>query len=169
MVYLREIREDDLHGLYESCQDPTILHLTGTQRTFTMQEVQQAYTQFDMDTSRRDFAICHETDGQLIGDVAIMDIDETNQSAHLRISLHHEKWFGKGYGTKAVQLVQAVVFQELQLNRLELEVFSHNERAIRAYEKAGFTREGTRRQALNLNNTYYDQHLMSMLAEEYAT
>ena len=73
----------------------------------------------------------------------------------------------KGYGTEATQLALKFTFEELKLNRLELEVFSHNIRGIKAYEKAGFIKEGTLRQSLYMNNEYSDEVLMGMLQEDY--
>ncbi|BBP87367.1 GNAT family protein, partial [Bacillus safensis] len=64
-------------------------------------------------------------------------------------------------------MVQAFAFDTLELNRLELEVFSHNPRAFRSYEKAGFQYEGKRRQALYFNGTYSDVIIMGILREEY--
>ena len=74
---------------------------------------------------------------------------------------------GKGYGTEAIQLVLAFVFEELRLNRLQLEVYSHNLRGIRAYEKAGFKQEGILREALFYNGQYSDEIIMSVLRSEY--
>ena len=39
--------------------------------------------------------------------------------------------------------------------------------AQRCYEKAGFTREGTRREAIFRDGRYHDEHVMSILREEF--
>lgn len=54
----------------------------------------------------------------------------------------------KGFGSEMIKLVIQYVFEELKLNRLQLEVFSHNPRGIRGYEKCGFVKEGILREAL---------------------
>ena len=58
-------------------------------------------------------------------------------------------------------------FQALRLHRLSLDVFSFNQRAIRACEKAGFRREGVLRDAVLDGGAYADDILMSMLEEEW--
>ncbi|MEK4172755.1 GNAT family protein [Lysinibacillus sp. FSL L8-0312] len=54
------------------------------------------------------------------------------------IALHSIEECGRGYGSEAVQLAQKFIFEELNLNRLELQVYFHNSRAIKSYEKVGF-------------------------------
>src|SRR5690606_15857952 len=112
-------------------------------------------------------AICLVDDNEVIGDLSVLDIDQYNKKAGFRISLHNKNIINKGYGTEAARLAQKFTFEKLKLNRLELEVFSHNIRGIKAYEKAGFKKEGVLRQSLYMNNTYSDEVLMGMLQEEY--
>ncbi|MGE6632156.1 GNAT family N-acetyltransferase [Bacillus sp. NPDC077027] len=166
-LFIRPIEEQDFSGIYESCQHEETLYMTGTRKHFTLEEIKDAYRTFQQDDSRHDFAICLKDNQQLIGDASVTDIDLDNQSAGFRIALHGSQYFQKGYGTEAVHLVQSFVFDTLELNRLELEVFSHNPRAIRSYEKAGFQYEGKRRQALRFHGQYSDEIIMSILREEY--
>ena len=58
-------------------------------------------------------------------------------------------------------------FEELNLHRVELEVYDFNPRAMRCYEKAGFRLEGTRRQAHFHQGAYHDVHLMGILRDEF--
>ncbi|MBU9711890.1 GNAT family N-acetyltransferase [Evansella tamaricis] len=166
-VYLRPIRDEDMEGIYKSCQDEEFLYMTGTRKSFTLDEIIKSYNQFNEDPTRYDFAICLLDNNEVIGDLAILDVDKVNRKAGFRISLHNKNILNKGYGTEATKLAQKFTFEELKLNRLELEVFSHNIRGIKAYEKAGFKKEGVLRQSLYMNDTYSDEILMGMLQEEY--
>ena len=166
-VYLRAIKDEDMESIHRSCQDEEFLYMTGTRKSFTLDEITDKYKQFSDDPSRYDFAICLLGNHQLIGDLAILEIDLDNKKAGFRISLHSRNTVNKGYGTEATQLAQKFTFEELKLNRLELEVFSHNIRGIKAYEKAGFKKEGTLRQSLYMNDKYADEVLMGMLQEDY--
>lgn len=74
---------------------------------------------------------------------------------------------GKGYGTEAIELVLDFVFEELKLNRLQLEVYSHNERGLRAYEKNGFKREGVLREALYYQGAFSDEIIMAIIRSDY--
>ena len=54
------------------------------------------------------------------------------------------------------------------LHRVSLEVYAHNPRAQRAYEKAGFVVEGRMRDALLLDGRRIDAIIMAALAPEWA-
>ena len=166
-VYLRPIKDEDMESIYKSCQDEEFLYMTGTRHTFTLDQVMNSYKQFRKDSTRYDFAICLLENNEIIGDLSILDFDQDHKKAGFRISLHSRNTLNKGYGTEATQLAQRFAFEELKLNRLELEVFSHNIRGIKAYEKAGFKKEGTLRQSLYMNNKFSDEIIMGMLREDY--
>jgi RimJ/RimL family protein N-acetyltransferase len=69
---------------------------------------------------------------------------------------------GRGIGE---QLLQACVTKARAkgMTRVELQVRADNERAIRLYERAGFAREGTLRNAMRFDGKYYDALQMSLL------
>jgi RimJ/RimL family protein N-acetyltransferase len=51
------------------------------------------------------------------------------------------------------------------IRRLELEVFTTNERAIHVYEKFGFQMEGCKRRAYYKDGDYVDAYVMALLLE----
>ena len=58
-------------------------------------------------------------------------------------------------------------FDELNLHRVQLTVFSYNERAIALYEKLGFQREGVYREHLQRDGRRYDMYLYGLLRHEW--
>ncbi len=103
-----------------------------------------------------------------IGNIGLHRVDWKNRNATLGIALGEKAYWGRGYGTDAVRTALRFAFQELNLHRVELEVVADNLRAIRCYEKAGFVREGTRREAIFRDGRYHDAHVMAVLAGEAA-
>jgi RimJ/RimL family protein N-acetyltransferase len=102
-----------------------------------------------------------------IGNTGLHQIDWKNRMAVFGIVLGEKAYWGQGFGTEAARTILRFAFEELNLHRVELEVFDFNPRAIRSYEKVGFRHEGTRREALFRNGRYQDVHLMSILQEEF--
>ncbi|OLS37038.1 GNAT family N-acetyltransferase [Alkalihalophilus pseudofirmus] len=166
LVCLRRLEKRDLHSFYQAIENKEIRYMTGTKKQFTYEDVVQFYDKAADDSTRHDFAICLLND-QCIGDLAILEIDEGNKKAAFRIALHDPKYFNKGYGTEAVQLALDYAFHKLNLNRLQLEVYSHNKRGLKAYEKAGFKVEGVLREALFIDGKYSDEIIMGVLKREY--
>ena len=64
-------------------------------------------------------------------------------------------------------MTRGFAFEKLHLHRLELDVFSFNPRAEKAYLKAGFKREGVLRDAVKDGDNYADDILMAILEDEW--
>jgi len=101
-----------------------------------------------------------------IGTTSII-IDEKNKCGNFSIMIGARKEWGKGYGRKAIQLILNYAFYVLKLNRVELDVFSFNKRAINIYKKVGFKIEGKRRQKVFWNAKFYDEIEMGLLKSEW--
>ncbi len=113
------------------------------------------------------FSLRTLTDDRFIGFVVIHGIEWNNGAGTLSIGIGERGYWGKGYGSDALQLILQYGFRELNLHRIGLDVHSTNARAIRAYEKAGFTHEGALREAGYRDGTRYDRVLMGMLRPEW--
>ncbi|PFA66459.1 GNAT family N-acetyltransferase [Bacillus sp. AFS015802] len=113
------------------------------------------------------FAIRLKDDGRIIGFVELDGILWTHRVGWIAISIGDGEAWGKGYGREAMECLLAYAFHELNLYRLQLTVFSYNERAIRLYESLGFMKEGNYRQFLQRDGTRYDMLLYGLLADEW--
>lgn len=90
------------------------------------------------------FAIHTRKGKRLVGTTAVTDISRSGgtASALFRIVIGEKDAWGQGYGTEATRLVMDEAFESLQLDEVRLEVFSHNQRAVAAYERVGFVVTG---------------------------
>jgi len=102
-----------------------------------------------------------------IGNCGFNAIDSVNRSAVFGIMIGETDTWGQGYGPEASRLIIEYGFEELGLHRIELDVFSHNAGAIRAYEKTGFIREGVKRESYFRHGVYHDTIQMSILESEW--
>ena len=75
----------------------------------------------------------------------------------------HEDWQGKGVGTALMRAGVDLADDWLNLTRLELEVYTDNEPAVRLYERFGFEREGLLRQHAYRDGRYVDALMMARL------
>lgn len=125
-----------------------------------------------MDAAERDqnvyaLAIRFLYNDEIIGYVEIDGIQWTHRVGWLAIGIGSPSHRSKGYGTEAMQLMMRFAFQELNLHRLQLTVFSYNEPAMRMYERLGFQREGTFREFLLRDGRRHDMLLYGLLASEW--
>lgn len=86
------------------------------------------------------FAIHARKGKRLLGTTALTDRSRSGEttSALFRIVIGEKDAWGRGYGTEATRLVMDEAFDSLGLDEVRLEVFSHNARAIAAYQRVGF-------------------------------
>jgi RimJ/RimL family protein N-acetyltransferase len=106
-------------------------------------------------------------DDTLIGFVVLFNIKWSNQSADMAIGIGVPEYRGKSYGSDALRLILSYAFNELNLYRVELTVLDYNTRAIRAYERAGFVREGVKRQAIQRSGQRFDLICYGILRDEW--
>ena len=104
---------------------------------------------------------------QIIGSVGLGDALQVHADAFVGIGIGEPEFWGKGYGTEAMQLILRFAFMELNLQRVSLDVFEYNQRAIRSYEKAGFKMEGRQRGMLLREGQRWDLVYMGILRSEW--
>jgi L-phenylalanine/L-methionine N-acetyltransferase len=76
-----------------------------------------------------------------------------------------DDWQGRGVGTALMQAAIDLADKWLNLSRLELEVYTDNEAAIRLYKKFGFNIEGTLIRFAYRDGRYVDAYYMARLRE----
>jgi len=72
-----------------------------------------------------------------------------------------DDWHGKGVGKAMMQAVIDLADKWLNLTRIELTVFTDNERAIALYRKFGFEAEGTLRKYAFRDGEFVDAYAMA--------
>ncbi|NLJ30716.1 MAG: GNAT family N-acetyltransferase [Clostridiales bacterium] len=75
----------------------------------------------------------------------------------------HRDYQGMGAGQKLMEAILDLADNWLMLVRVELGVYTCNEKAIRLYEKMGFEREGIKRKAAIRNGEYADELMMARI------
>jgi diamine N-acetyltransferase len=105
--------------------------------------------------------------GLAIGHTALHRIDLVSRAALFAINIGVPSEWSKGYGSEVTRMMVEYGFGTLNLNRIQLHVWTDNVKGVRAYEKAGFTIEGTLRQAMYHDGDYCDFYVMGILRSEY--
>lgn len=106
-------------------------------------------------------------ENKLIGTVSLEKVNYINRTATLGIFIGDKDYRNSGYGTEAIKLILDFGFNYLNLNNINLDVLSFNERAQKCYKKCGFKEYGKRRNCIFINGKYYDRISMDILAEEF--
>lgn len=166
---IRLAQKEDLNDYYEQnyCPlDKEVARLTGCKEAFTKEEVETFFLA-SLEKDDRYFFLIISPEGRIIGESVINEIDWNLRCANFRIGIYHSAERGQGIGTWATEVTRDFAFEELKLHRLELDVYSFNPRAEKAYVKAGFKREGVLKDAIMDGAKYADDILMAILEDEW--
>ncbi|MFF3332937.1 GNAT family N-acetyltransferase [Streptomyces sp. NPDC002888] len=118
--------------------------------------------------SEATFTVEDLADGCPIGMADYRGLDPFAGQATVGIVIGEQDRWGGGYGSEALRLLLGHLFGACRLRRVELETWSGNERAIRAFRRAGFVEEGRRRASVRVGAEWYDSVLFGLLQEEWA-
>lgn len=169
-IRLRAIERADLPFFVEWLNDPEVRHGLKLYLPLSMAEEEEWFEKMlQRPAVERPLAI--EVPGgdtwQLIGNCGLFNVDWKNSSAELGIFIGRKDLWNQGYGSEVVHLLCRHAFDTLNLHRLYLHVYDYNLRAIRAYEKCGFVKEGRLREAHYQDGKYHDVWILSILRSEW--
>ncbi|HHV81053.1 MAG TPA: GNAT family protein [bacterium] len=167
-IYFRGLELDDLDKLVSWINDPEVT-LFLTMGRIPLNSIREEEWVRNLYKNQNDIVmgIVLKDGDQLIGDIGLHKIDWVSREGTLGIMIGEKEYQNKGYGTEAVLLMLNYAFEVLNLNRIELTVFEFNKRAIRCYEKGGFTLEGRLREKIYKDGMYRDVLIMSILKDEW--
>lgn len=117
--------------------------------------------------SSKSYMIIDKASQVSIGITSLINIDFKNRNAECIIDIGEKTYWGKGLGTETLEILLNYAFQELNLHRVSLRVFSFNEKAVHVYGKLGFKEEGVSRECLFRNGGWHDIIYMGILKGEY--
>jgi RimJ/RimL family protein N-acetyltransferase len=106
-----------------------------------------------------------ENQGDWVGHVQL-GFDWRNGNATLGRVIINPEERGKGLSIPMLKLAIKAAFDHPQIDRLELNVYTFNQPAIRAYISLGFVHEGTRRSSTLVGKERWDTAIMAILRSE---
>lgn len=148
------------------CNPEMNLYLPSTyRRLFTMSTEQMVTGRIKK--GEHFFAIRLTSSGEFLGFCWLFGIDQINRFAYAGILIGNTDYWGKGYGTDAMNLLLDYGFNALNLHNITLWAVGTNERAIRSYEKCGFRPIGRRRESINIEGKLHDAVFMDILDRDF--
>lgn len=87
--------------------------------------------------------------------------------ASINICLGNKNYWGKGIGAEAIKILANFSFKELNLNKLIAGMYANNLHSLKAFEIAGFRKEGLRKKHYKLESNFLDIVEVGLLSEKY--
>lgn len=141
-VYLRALRIEDASISYKWRNIPEIWKYTRFRpKEPISSEIEEKWLLKSLQkTNECRRAICLKDTHEYIGNVQIVDIENSKGVFHLFIGI--KSYWGKGFGKEATYQILNTGFNEMNLELIWLEVHKHNPAALHIYKNFGFTECG---------------------------
>jgi RimJ/RimL family protein N-acetyltransferase len=166
-VYLRPLEREDAQLVQPWLNDPEVTRTLRTHGPLSLR-AEEAFID-RMARSKDDLVavIVRRDVDTAVGLAGLHGFDREARHAVFGITIGDKAAWGLGFGTEATFLMVRHAFDTLNLNRVLLQVYEHNERGLRTYQKVGFRKEGVLRQDCYREGRYWDTILMGMLRAEW--
>jgi RimJ/RimL family protein N-acetyltransferase len=140
-IRLREKKLTDVRNDYQWQIDPELAELDAApilDVSFSAYLLDYSSNVHHKDHHRYPLAI-ETLDGKHIGNCTCYDISVRKAEAQVGIMIGDKAYWGKGYGTDAVNTLVDYIYNQSSFNRLYLKTLDWNKRAQKCFSKCGFT------------------------------
>lgn len=167
LVRLRAPERGDLPIFVRWINDPEVVEFLQFEPPMSIED-EEIWFQHMIQSKDRTFVI-ETKEGRPIGNIGLVGMDLRNRKTEVGIMIGEKDMWSQGYGSDAMVVLLRYLFDEMDINRVGLYVDVGNHRALRSYEKCGFSREGVVRQYRFKDGRYLDSVQMSILQQDWAS
>lgn len=166
-IYLRALKISDVNNDYLSwLKDPEVMQGI-VSNDYNIHSL-RSYVQSKI--SNEDiffFAIILKSNDKHIGNIKLDFHDPTAKLSELGVLIGNKRYWGKGLGREACELLIDFGFNKLFLRKIHLAVFENNLAAIKIYESLGFQVEGRLVKHVYVGGEYHDKILMGLFNKKF--
>ncbi|WP_257347562.1 GNAT family N-acetyltransferase [Pseudalkalibacillus decolorationis] len=168
-IYLGRFKEEDLETISSWYHDDEYMRCMDASPSFPLlaRDFKEWVEQKPKEHKSYLFAVRLKEDDRVLGWVDIDGILWPHRNAWLAIGIGERDIWQQGIGYETMQLVLDFAYNELNLHRIQLSVFSYNKRAIKLYERLGFTYEGAQREFVFRDGEAHDMLMYGLLRREW--
>ena len=166
---LRPAGEDDVAALAALAARPEIADSLASISPWAEDDVRAALAAGRVDAEAEGRYVLEVEEGgswNAAGALAFSRTNRRSRIAYLFGVMVDPTFRGRGLGERAARTLAVHLIRNLGFHRVQLEVYGFNEQAQRLFERAGFTREGTRRRAYWRHGEWTDGVLYGLLEED---
>ena len=165
---LRALEKSDLAKVWKWVNDEEVMWFWGEPcNTQSLADVEQWFAKLQGAGSPSKQFIIETKEGASIGRISYEYLDTKHRRTEVGMQIGEKEYWERGYGTDAMIAFLDYLFNELGLHRVYLRVESYNPRALKCYEKCGFTQEGILRHHVFTRGEYHDDLMLGILRDEF--
>lgn len=170
-IYLRPLTINDTEYIISWRNSPEIIQRLFNQEKLT-REMHLKFYKENVETGKYVQYIIERIDASNIcsypvGTAFFKNIDLWNQKCEYGVFTKDLDEWKSEFGYIPTRLMIKKAFEEMNMNKVYVYVFSDNEEEINVYTKCGFKIEGELKQEIRANAEYKDVYYMAVLKETY--
>ena len=144
-IKLRNFKRSDLKYFLKWWKDRELVNLTSG----FFEKSDKILTEYFLDIFNhpKDHHYIIQYGDKAIGHVALSH--KTKETFEVQIVIGEKEYWGKGFGSEAINKVMKIAFNKLGYIKAYLDVRPENIRAIKAYESCGFVKKGLKKYPKN--------------------
>src|SRR5918996_5073427 len=155
-VSVRHAEPDDAQAIHRILSGPQAI--AGTMQ-LPLQSLEGVRKRFFSESREDLYHLVACVDEEVVGHLGLETFTRPRRRHVGQIGMAvRDDWHGKGAGTALMQAMIELADKWLSLTRIELEVYTDNEPAIRLYKKFDFVIEGTHVNFAYRDGNYVDAH-----------
>ena len=168
-LILRSIQLSDAPDMFEYARTNDVGPVAGWEPHPDINHTMMIINMFKMSASKTGlgvFAICLKDSGKMIGTIELFN-HYHHFKAELGYALNQNYW-GNGYVAEAAKAVLKWGFEELELKRIEVNLFVDNYQSERICQKCGMRYEGIKKKGYQrYDGKIFDEKVYSITDDEY--
>jgi len=168
-IYLRGLERKDLEGDYfDWLNDSEVTRfLDSGFLPNSMEKMDDYYGNVALSPDNVMLAIIDKESDRHVGNIKLGPINWITRVAPLGIMVGNKEYWGRGYGTEAIQLVVNHAFGRLNLHKINAGIAADNTASVGAFGKAGFEIEGRAKSQFYLDGDYSDSLYVGITRDDY--
>lgn len=157
-IYLRKISISDCNENYLNWMNDSEVnkYLESRFTTHSIDSLKDFVNSMNNSENNVLFAIIDKSSDKHIGNIKLGNIHPVHKYADIGLIIGDKNCWGKGIGTKSIQLVTDYAFNKLNLRKVIAGVYEYNIGSIRAFEKCGFKRAYVKKDTYFFEGNYID-------------
>lgn len=168
-IYLRKISISDCNENYLNWMNDSEVnkYLESRFTTHSIDSLKDFVNSMNNSENNVLFAIIDKSSDKHIGNIKLGNIHPVHKYADIGLIIGDKNCWGKGIGTKSIQLVTDYAFNKLNLRKVIAGVYEYNIGSIRAFEKCGFKRAYVKKDTYFFEGNYIDAIVFELYNKDF--
>lgn len=160
----------DIELLYHWENDPETWEFSNTLSPFSRFYLEQYVigSHNDIYTEKQLRLMISNHQGETLGCIDLFDFDPRHRRAGIGILIAREHR-GQGYATEALEIMIRYARETLNLHQIFCHIAADNPASLRIFGRCGFEVNGTKRQWLQKQDLWVDEHFLQLMLQGHTT